>query len=71
MTIGTRRTMPSRSGLIENSPRPAAACSIGSTLRNSPGNFTRNGVGSGPLKAKPVCNAISASERGCGVAAPA
>ena len=29
ITTGTRRTMPSRSGSIENSPRPAAACSIG------------------------------------------
>ena len=27
MIIGTRRTMPSRSGLIVNRPRPAAACS--------------------------------------------
>ena len=27
ITSGTRRTMPSRSGLIENRPRPAAACS--------------------------------------------
>ena len=26
MIIGTRRTMPSRSGRIVNSPRPAAAC---------------------------------------------
>ena len=37
MIIGTRRTMPSRSGLIVNSPRPAAASSSTGTLRSSPG----------------------------------
>ena len=60
MITGTRRMMPSVSGLIENSPRPAAACSIGSTLRSSPGKVTRYGVGSGPRMAKPVCKICSA-----------
>ena len=64
MTTGTRRTMPSRSGLMENRPRPAAACSIGRMLRSNPGNVTRNGRGSGPRMAKPVCSAFSASARG-------
>ena len=71
MTTGTRRTIPSRSGLMENSPRPAAACSTGSTLRSKPGKVSRNGRGSGPRMAKPVCSAISASVRGLAVAAPA
>ncbi len=39
MIIGTRRTMPSRSGLIVNRPRPAAACSSTGTLRSRPGKF--------------------------------
>ncbi len=71
MITGTRRMMPSRSGLIENRPRPAAACSIGSTLRSSPGKLTRNGSGSGPMVTKPVCSVISAGVRGCDVAEPA
>ena len=54
-TMGTRRTTPSRSGLIENSPRPAAASSIGATLRRSAGKVTRCGFGSPPSVAKPVC----------------
>jgi hypothetical protein len=33
MITGTRRMIPSLSGSIENNPRPAAACSIGGTLR--------------------------------------
>jgi hypothetical protein len=41
ITTGTRRTTPSRSGLIENRPRPAAASSIGATLRRSAGKVTR------------------------------
>ena len=55
ITMGTRRTTPSRSGLIENSPRPAAASSIGATLRSSAGKVTRCGFGSPPSVAKPVC----------------
>ena len=39
MIIGTRRTMPSRSGLIVNRPRPAAACSSTGMLRSRPGKF--------------------------------
>jgi hypothetical protein len=41
MMTGTRRIIPSLSGLMENSPRPAAACSIWGTFRNKPGNVTR------------------------------
>ena len=54
MIIGTRRTMPSRSGLIVNSPRPAAASSRTGTLRNRPGKLNMNRCGSSPSVARPV-----------------
>src|SRR6266702_2937350 len=52
--IGTRRTMPSRSGLIVNSPRPAAAASRTGTLRSKPGQSNMKGCGSSPSIARPV-----------------
>jgi hypothetical protein len=70
MTTGTRRTMPSRSGSMEKSPRPAAACSIGGLLRSSPGKATRNGRGSWPRIANPVWNVASVSSHGAGDARP-
>ena len=54
ISIGTRRTMPSRSFLIVNRPRPAAACSSTGTLRSRPGKSNRNGCGSSPRIASPV-----------------
>ena len=54
MIIGTRRTMPSRSGLIVNRPRPAAASSSTGTLRSRPGNSNMKGCGSSPSIASPV-----------------
>ncbi len=45
MIIGTRRTMPSRSGTMVNRPRPAAASSSTLTLRSSPANLNSKGVG--------------------------
>ena len=53
MIIGTRRTMPSRSGLIVNRPRPAAACSSTGTLRNRPGKSNMKRCGSSPSIASP------------------
>ncbi len=54
MIIGTRRTMPSRSGLMVSSARPAAAFSSTGVLRNSPGNWIMNRCGSSPSIASPV-----------------
>ena len=59
MIIGTRRTMPSRSGLMVNRPRPAAASSSTGTLRNSPGNWNMNGCGSSPSIASPVTGSFA------------
>ncbi len=42
MIIGTRRTMPSRSGSMVIRPRPPAAFSSTSVLRSSPGNLNMN-----------------------------
>ena len=53
MIIGTRRTMPSRSGLIVNRPRPAAACSSTGTLRSRPGKSNMKRCGSSPSIASP------------------
>ena len=44
MIIGTRRTMPSRSGRMVNRPRPAAACSSTGTLRSRPGKSIHEGL---------------------------
>ena len=57
--IGTRLTMPSRSGLIVNRPRPAAASSSTGTLRNNPGNSNMNCCGSSPSIASPVTGSFS------------
>ena len=54
MIIGTRRTMPSRSGRMVKSPRPAAACSNTGTLRSKPGKSNMKGCGSSPSIASPV-----------------
>ena len=58
MIIGTRRTMPSRSGLIVNRPRPAAASSSTGTLRSRPGKSNMNGCGSSPSIASPVTGSV-------------
>ena len=71
MTTGTRRMMPSLSGLIEIKPRPAAASSIGKALRNSPGKVTKKGIGSGPRMANPVRNDISVGAKGAATVEPA
>jgi hypothetical protein len=56
--IGTRWTIRPRSGRIEKTPRPAAACLMAGTSRSSPGNVTRN------------CRTAWASARGTTVAEP-
>ena len=61
MIIGTRRTMPSRSGLIVNRPRPAAACSNTGTLRNRPGKSNMKRCGSSPSIASPVTGSVLSS----------
>ncbi len=61
MIIGTRRTMPSRSGLIVNRPRPAAACSSTPTLRSRPGKSNMNRCGSSPSIASPVTGRVLSS----------
>ena len=61
MIIGTRRTMPSRSGLIVNRPRPAAACSSTGTLRNRPGKSNMKRCGSSPSIASPVTGSVLSS----------
>ena len=58
MIIGTRRTMPSRSGLIVNRPRPAAACSSTGTLRSRPGKSNMKRCGSSPSIAIPVTGSV-------------
>ena len=58
MIIGTRRTMPSRSGLIVNRPRPAAACSSTGTLRSRPGKSNMKRCGSSPSIASPVTGSV-------------
>ena len=63
MIIGTRRTMPSRSGLMVNRPRPAAASSSTGTLRSSPGNWNMKGCGSSPSIASPVTGRFSSRSR--------
>ena len=45
MIMGTRRTIPSRSGTMVKRPRPAAASSSTLTLRSSPPNLNSQGVG--------------------------
>ena len=61
MIIGTRRTMPSRSGLMVNRPRPAAACSSTGTLRNRPGKSNMKRCGSSPSIAIPVTGSVLSS----------
>ena len=61
MIIGTRRTMPSRSGLIVNRPRPAAACSSTLVLRSRPGNSNMKRCGSSPSIASPVTGSVLSS----------
>ncbi len=64
MIIGTRRTMPSRSGLMVSRPRPPAAFSSTSVLRSSPGSLNINFYGSSPSVASPVTGSVlSSSER--------
>ena len=63
ITIGTRRTMPSRSVRMLNRPRPAAACSRTGMLRSSPGKLNRNGFGSPPSAATPTDGGCAS---GCG-----
>ncbi len=63
MIIGTRLTMPSRSGLIVNRPRPAAACSSTGTLRSSPGKSNMKRCGSSPSIASPVTGSVLSSRR--------
>ena len=53
--IGTRRTMPSRSGSMVSRPRPAAVASRTGMLRCTPGNLSRKRLGSSPSVAKAVC----------------
>ncbi len=54
ITIGTRRTMPSRSARMVNRPRPLPACSRTGTLRSRPGKFSRKGRASPPMVAMPI-----------------
>ena len=48
ISIGTRRIMPSRSVLIVNRPRPAAACFQNADITQQAGNSNMKGMGSSP-----------------------
>ena len=61
MIIGTRRTMPSRSGWMVKSPRPAAACSSTGVLRSKPAKSNMKRCGSSPSIASPVTGSVLSS----------